>query len=100
MTVTTLGEGAPSTPGPAKLILSLGAALAVLVAVTMVSRLVPAAAEYPAWAESPAAAWISAFFLWLQLAISGLTRRFAAIMALPLELAIGPVVTRLQPPTG
>ena len=100
MTVTTLGESAPSTPGPAKLILSLGAALAVLVAVTMVSRLVPAAADYPAWAELPAAAWISTFFLWLKLAISGLTRGFAAIMAVPLDLATGLLAKGLKLPVG
>jgi glycine betaine/proline transport system permease protein len=100
MTVTTLGEGAPSTPGQAKLILSLGAALAVLIAVAMVSRLIPAAADYPAWAEIPAAAWISAFFQWLKLAISGLTRGFAAIMAVPLDLATGLLAKGLKLPVG
>jgi glycine betaine/proline transport system permease protein len=100
VTVTTLAQGAPATPGPARLILSLGAALAVLVAVTMVSRLVPAAADYPAWAEIPAAAWISAFFLWLKLAISGLTRGFAAILAVPLDLATGLLAKGLKLPVG
>jgi glycine betaine/proline transport system permease protein len=100
MTVTTLGESASSTLGPARLILSLGAALAVLIAVTMVSRLVPAAADYPAWAEIPAAAWISTFFLWLKLAISGLTRGFAAIMAVPLDLATALLAKGLKLPTS
>jgi glycine betaine/proline transport system permease protein len=100
MSVTTLGESAPSTAGSAKLILSLGAALAVLIAVTLVSRLVPAAADYPAWAEIPAAAWISAFFQWLKLAISGLTRAIAAAMAVPLDLATGLLAKGLKLPTA
>jgi glycine betaine/proline transport system permease protein len=100
MSVTTLGAGAPATPGPTKLILSLGAALAVLIAVSLVSRLIPAAADYPAWAEIPAAAWISAFFQWLKLAISGLTRAIAAVMAVPLDLATGLLAKGLKLPVG
>ena len=71
-----------------------------LIAVTMVSRLIPAAADYPAWAEIPAAAWISAFFQWLKLAISGLTRGFAAIMAVPLDIATGLLAKGLKLPAG
>jgi glycine betaine/proline transport system permease protein len=100
MTVATLRDGAPAAPGQARLVLSLGAALSTLIAVMLVSRLVPAAADYPAAALVPAAEWIGALFQWLKTAISGFTRGLAAVMAVPLDLATGLLAKGLKLPTG
>ena len=99
MTVATLPEGAPA-PVQAKPMLPLGAALGVLLAVILISRLVPAAADYPAAAILPAAEWIGALFQWLKTAISGFTRGLAAVMAVPLDLSTGLLAKGLKLPVG
>ncbi len=99
MTVATLPEGAPA-PVQTKPMLPLGAALGVLLAVILISRLVPAAADYPAAAILPAAEWIGALFQWLKTAISGFTRGLAAVMAVPLDLSTGLLAKGLKLPVG
>jgi glycine betaine/proline transport system permease protein len=100
MTEATLPQGAPPAPGQTRLVFSLGAALSVLVALILVSRLVPGAAEYPAAAVLPAAEWIGAFFQALKTAISGFTRGLATAMAVPLDLATGLLAKGLKLPVG